>query len=184
MPENAGRIVRLEVAAHIASTIRRKNQRRIITRRQLDSIFNSGPLAHAHLVKDEDPHEFAFTDSIAFIGGPFTVLPGVEDDSVYIIQNLLNAIFRHRQQLQDRDYLNRAFDLTAAVLMLSNEITVRAKLKRGIDPINSFHEPVVIPTYSQLDLLQNAVVFDRAEVKSVLLKRAVDPPHWTASSQS
>lgn len=174
MPENAGRIVRLEVASHIAASLSPKS-RRIITPKQLDAVFNAGPLADIQFVRDEDPHEFAFTDSIAFIGGPFIVLSGIEDDSVYIVQNLLNAIFRHRQQLQDPDYLNQAFDLTMAVLLLSNQIAVRANLKRGVDPINSFREPVVVPTSRQLDFLKNAVVFDRSELERVLLKRSINP---------
>lgn len=174
IPENAGRIVRLEVASHIAASISPK-KRRLISRKQLDAFFNSGPLADTQFVKDEDPHEFAFTDSIGFIGGPYTVLPGIEDDSVYILQNLLNAIFRHRRQLPDRDYLSQCFDLTETVLLLSNEITTRAGLKRGLDPKNSFREPVVIPKLKDFDSLKNAVVFDREDLESLLLSRAIDP---------
>lgn len=175
VPDNAGRIVRLEVAAHIAASIPRKKRGRIVSRKQLNSLFNSGPLADIQFVKDEDPHEFAFTDSIAFIGGPYTVLPGTEDDSVYILQNLLNAIFRHRQHLPDRDYLSRCFDLTATVLVLSNKIATRAGLKRGLDPKNSFREPVVVPTLKILDSLKNAVVFDRRQFEHSLSSRGINP---------
>jgi hypothetical protein len=174
IPENAGRIVRLEVASHIAASISNKN-RRIISRKKLVALFNSGPLASIEFVKDEDPHEFAFTDSVAFIGGPYTVLPGIEDDSVYILQNLLNAIFRHRRQLPDRDYLSQCFDLTATVLYLSDQISSRAGLRRGLDPRNSFREPVIIPKLKDLDSLKNAVVFDRKHLDGFLLRRAIDP---------
>jgi len=174
LPENAGRVLRLEVAAHLAATVN-QTKRRIISRKKLDYVFNAGPLGDIQFVKDEDPHEFAFTDSIGFIGGPYTVLPGVEDDSVYILQNLLNAIFRHRRQLPDRHYLSQCFDLTMTVLYLSNQITSRAGLKCGLDPKNSYREPVVIPKSKHLESLKNAVVFSRKHLDSVLLRRAIDP---------
>lgn len=166
--------MRLEVAAHIAASISCE-KRRIISRKQLDQLFNAGPLSDVQFVKDEDPHEFAFTDSIAFVGGPYTVFPGVEDDSVYILQNLLNAIFRHRRQLPDRDYLSHCFHLTAAVLSLGNQISLRAGLKRGLDPKNSFREPVVVPKLRELDSLKNAVVFGKQHLEAVLLSHAIDP---------
>jgi hypothetical protein len=58
---------------------------------------------------------------------------------------------------------------------LSNQITIRAGLKRGLDPKNSFREPVVVPKLRELDSLKNAVVFGKQQFERVLLSHAIDP---------
>ncbi|MDQ1640605.1 MAG: hypothetical protein QOF62_3944 [Pyrinomonadaceae bacterium] len=175
MPENSGRIVRLEAAAHVAASIAPDKGGNRITSKHLGKVLNAGALAAGSIVRDEDPHEFAFTDSIAFLDGPFTVLPGIEDDSVFIVQQLLNAIFRHRQQIQNETYLNEAFHLASAVLLVSNEIARRAGLNRGVDPVYAPGQNVVIPKNNRFALLKNAVVFEQSEIDQLLARRGIDP---------
>lgn len=175
MPENSGRIVRLEAAAHVAASIAPDKRGNRITSKQLGNILNTGVLAVGSIVRDEDPHEFALTDSIAFLDGPFTVFPGIEDDSVFIVQQLLNAIFLHRQQIQNETYLNGAFHLASAVLLVSHEIARRAGLNRGVDPLYAPEHDVVIPKHNRFAELKNAVVFEQAEIDQLLLSRGVDP---------
>jgi hypothetical protein len=175
MPENSGRIIRLEAAAHVAASLPSRTTSRRIKSSYLDTILNRGALADLSIIRDEDPHEFAFTDSIAFIDGPFTVFPGIEDDSVFILQHLLNAIFRHRRQLQNKGYLNNAFHLASAVLRLSNEIARRAGLSGRTDPVYAPEHEVVIPNNTQFHRLKKAVVFDKSEIDEQLLREGIDP---------
>lgn len=99
MPENSDRAVRFEVISHVVASIPQGPNQSCIKPYRLKSLFNSGLLASSEIVKDEDPHEFAFTESFAFFNGPYTVFPGVADDATFILRHLLKAIFRHRQPL-------------------------------------------------------------------------------------
>ncbi|HXM36341.1 MAG TPA: hypothetical protein VN920_14200 [Pyrinomonadaceae bacterium] len=175
MPENSGRIVRLEAAAHVAASLAAGDKQNRISPKKLGFILNSGPLGDARITRNEDPHEFGFTDSIAFIDGPFTVFPGIEDDSVFIVQNLLNAIFRHRRQIQNQDYLNAAFQLVFAVLLLSNEIAGRAGLSRSLNPVYAPEHSVVIPSNKRFAELKTAVIFEQPEIDRLLWSHGIDP---------
>jgi hypothetical protein len=174
MPENSGRIIRLEAAAHVAASLPSRHPSKQISPGQLNSILNQGPLANFQIVRDEDPHEFAFTDSIVFIDGPFTVFAGIEDDSVFIVQHLLTAIFRHRRQIQDKAFLNTAFHLVSAVLLLSHEIARRAGLNRNIDPVYAPEHAVVIPKNNRFAKLKKAVLFENSDIEKLLLSHGVD----------
>jgi hypothetical protein len=173
MPENAGRAARFEALAHVAASIPQESHRADIKLNRLKSVLNSGPLASFGIVKDEDPHEFAFTESFAFIDGPFTVFPGIADDTTFILQHLLKAIFRHRRQIDNQEYLDRAFQLTLAGLLLSDEIARRAGLEPDIVPVYAPESPVVVPFLNRLSQLKNAVVFHRAEIEGLLGRRGV-----------
>jgi hypothetical protein len=173
MPENAGRAARFEALAHVAASIPRELHRAGIKLNRLKSVLNSGPLANFEIVKDEDPHEFAFTESFAFIDGPFTVFPGIADDTTFILQHLLKAIFRHRRQIDNQEYLDRAFQLTLAVLLLSDEIARRAGVEPDIDPVYAPESPVGVPFLNRLSQLKNAVVFHGAELEGLLRRRGV-----------
>lgn len=175
MPENSGRIIRLEAAAHVAASLPWRPSSKQISPGQLKSILNQGPLADLQIVRDEDPHEFAFTDSIAFIDGPFTVFPGIEDDSVFIIQHLLTAIFRHHRQIQNEAFLKTTFHLVSAVLLLSHEIARRAGLDRNIDPVYAPEHDVVIPKNNRFAKLKKAVLFEKSDVENLLLSHDINP---------
>jgi len=174
MPENSGRIVRLEAAGHVAASLPPNTTSNRVKSSYLGSILNQGALADPSITRAEDPHEFAFTDSINFIDGPFTVFPGIEDDSVFILQHLLNAIFFHRHQLQNQDYLRTAFELAYSVLRLSDEIARRAGLSSRLDPVYAPDHDVVIPKNNQLQLLKKAVVFSKSELDELFLSKGID----------
>lgn len=173
MPENSDRAARFEALAHVVASINLEPHQSPIKLNRLKSVLNSGPLASIEIVKDEDPQEFAFTESFAFFDGPFTVLPGVADDSTFILQHLLKAIFRHSQQVDNQDYLDQTFQLTLAVLLLSDEIARRAQLRPGIDPVYRPESPVVVPFLNRLSQLKAAVAFDRTELAELLVARGI-----------
>lgn len=175
MPENSGRIVRLEAAAHVAASLPSKTPSKRIKSNDLNSILNRGTLADPSIIQDEDPHEFAFTDSIAFINGPYTVFHGIEDDSVFIVQHLLNAIFLHRRQLKNELFLKKVFHLASAVLRLSSAIARRAGLTDRVDPVYAPGHDVVIPKNNRFLQLKKAVTFDKSEIESLLLSDGIEP---------
>lgn len=168
MPENADRAVRFEVIAHVAGSISQDTKQSCIKLNRLKQVFNSGVLASPEVVKDEDPHEFAFTESFAFFDGSYTVFPGVADDTTFILRHLLGAIFRQRHLLTSEAFLEQAFNLTRGILLLSDEIARRAKLGRGLDPSYAPERPVAFPSLGRLSELKNAVNFSRAEMEILL----------------
>lgn len=173
MPENSDRAARFEALAHVVASINQESGQSLIKLNRLKSVLNSGPLTSIEIVKDEDPQEFAFTESFAFFDGPYTVFPGVADDTTFILQHLLKAIFRHRQQISNQDYLNQAFQLTQAVLILSDKIARQAQLRSGVDPVYRPESPVVVPFLNRLSQLKNAVAFNSAELEELLASRGV-----------
>jgi hypothetical protein len=173
MSENAHRAARFETLAHVIASIPQETHQSCIKLNRLKSVLNSGALCNLEILKDEDPQEFAFTESFAFIDGPFTVFPGVADDTTFILQHFLKAIFRHRRQIDNQGYLDQAFQLTLAVLLLSDEIARRANLGPGIHPVYAPESPVAVPFLNRLSRLKNAVVFHRAELEGLLGSRGV-----------
>ncbi|OJX36687.1 MAG: hypothetical protein BGO87_12890 [Flavobacteriia bacterium 40-80] len=101
VPENFGKDLRIEVAlGHLIAVLKKST---------LDTDYGEfNPeealkMLNAKFPKDyrEDPPENSFTDNILFNGQNNTVFAGITEESVLVVQSLLDTIFRFKNQLPE-----------------------------------------------------------------------------------
>lgn len=137
MPENANRVVRAYGFAGISASLPARAGLPRISAGRLRGYLN-GPLAASRFARGEDPFDNPFVDEVAFDGGPYLVLPGVDADSPFVVRRLAKAATRSPKPYSDPGFAAEARILCASVLALSHEIVERAGLDR-------FSEPEVTP---------------------------------------
>jgi len=164
MPENADRMSRFEAASGIVASMRPcSDWTPKIGPERFDKWLNgpSGPLSLG--LNEEDPYTDLFTESVAFYGGPFTVFPGVMEDSVYILRHICEGIFKAPLSF-DVDCRSQANHLVSAVLKVSHEIAVRSRLGRNTKSIPTTGQPVRIPGAEVHNSLAAAVRFSKEDL--------------------
>lgn len=168
LPENSGRFVRLEALSCILASLPDTKSKPLISQGRLKKILNEGFLAGPEVARYEDPQEYAFTETFGFDGGPFVVFPGPADETTFILQHLLKAIFKHPIPVGTPAWLAEMHQLSMAILVLSDEICRRAELGRAVDPEYRPGSPVFIPHKNKLDGLKKAVTFTENELQLLL----------------
>ena len=157
-------MLRLEALGHVAAALPPGEDKPLITESKLRSILNTGDFAKTFQLL-EDPILSPFTESIGFVSGSFLILPGLDKEISFVLRNLLKAIFLHRGPLSDHEFVRRAGVISAAALTLSDAITSRAGLRRGMPPSSRHHGPVSVPTRNELRRLAQATVFHDDELQ-------------------
>lgn len=159
LPENAERIVRLEALADRIARGQSNRSRGIAPHslRELCSLPALGAIAHA-----EDPFESVFCEEMSFHGGSYRVLPGINEHATFILKRILEALFFHRDDFPDREYVRMASHSIRGTLALSERICAAAGIIRNpaIEP--HFQEDIVVPNGMVLRQLKSAVRFSRA----------------------
>jgi hypothetical protein len=167
LPENADRTIRLEAFAHAAASVRPRQGRPKIDRKQLAKICHTAPLGEGDIASAEDPLNNPFTEAFGFVGGSYTVFPGIADETSYVLRHLAKAIFL-RAPLAESAFARRAQDLVLAMLVLSHALAERTGLTRNIAPGSSPERAVFIPREERLKRLKSAVTWSRAELNGLL----------------
>lgn len=168
MPENIERTIRLEMLAHIISSISINNGKPKINSKKLGRICNS--MVPKEITRMEDPFETPFTDEISFFGGSYIVFPGYGGDSVFVFRHLLNAIFQIHNESMNLEFMSKIRELVSAILSISDEIAHNIELKRGIKP-NIINNKIIIPKDLHLDQLKQAISFEQSSLVELLAKR-------------
>lgn len=81
----------------------------------------------------EDPPENFFSDSVLFYGGHYTVFPGIGEQPVEILRNLLKSIFSTNNDLPE-SFKKAALDGAQLILSLGNYLANRFDLVGIINP--------------------------------------------------
>jgi hypothetical protein len=128
LPQNANALFRLEAAAGVASTA--------------TPVQGGGAIADGAVVAwvnrpvfggIGDPFNNVFTDEFLFHYGSFVVFPGLREEALFIVRMLGRAILHSRGDLPTA-FFQRAQDLAAGTLMISDAVARKARLGRGTDP--------------------------------------------------
>src|SRR5207248_7255344 len=81
----------------------------------------------------EDPPPDCIIEEIPIFGGSYRVFPGAGESFPFILRNMIAAIF-FSSHITNKQFLQDSHDSAAAILSISNEVAVRAGLRRGTEP--------------------------------------------------
>jgi hypothetical protein len=112
-------------------------------------LVNSPPVADPHTKLMEDPYEEVWTESVAFFGGDYLVLNGLEMNSAQTLRHLTQAIFQ-QDRVWPYSFTLESERLIRSVLALSNHVCGRGGLRRGAVPADRWRQDVSVPPRSTL----------------------------------
>lgn len=175
IPENAERTVRLTALAQAAISLKHEPGKPRIGRRRLDQICSTPPLSDGPIAAAEDPAGNPFTEAFAFVGGSYIVFPGIVEEATYVLEHLVRAILLDLRPFSASAFMQEAFHLIQAGLVLSNEMAQRAGLSRGLAPRTVAGGRVIVPHAGRLEELKKAVTFEKGELAGLLESHGVHP---------
>ena len=130
LPENAEHVVRLEALAHAAASLKTFNNQ--ISSPRLRNLLND--LLYRLFGRAEDPPPDCIIEEIPIFGGSYRVFPGAGESFPFILRNMIAAIF-FSSHITNKQFLQDSHDSAAAILSISNEVAVRAGLRRHAAPV-------------------------------------------------
>jgi len=160
--KNHSYIPRLTTACQIASSIK-KSETKPVKLDNLQQFFDDYFPAKGEISKQEDQPEDLFTENIDFINGNNIVYSGISPDGGHILRILLHSAFSHQDTFSDQS-INEIIPPILALLLLSNEVAVRAGHDRYSSSDVQLWGPIKIPDYEELIILQKAVVFSSEDL--------------------
>ena len=168
VPQNAGRLLRLEAYAHAAASSHLEAARPRITHAELRKLMADDPLAGTMVHMAEDPCGNLLTESITFHGGGYIVFPGITNGTSYILRHLAKAIFLAAEPFPNAGFAGRTGELLKGALCLSDTVARRAGYGRWAAVLESETEGITIPSAENLARLKHAVTFTDAELQAAL----------------
>ncbi|MDX6710875.1 MAG: hypothetical protein QOH96_1891 [Blastocatellia bacterium] len=175
MPQNADRYVRLEALTHITAATAPQPDKPRVNSETLALISNSWPFDQSGVATAEDPFENLFTESFTFYEGAHTVFPGITENPAYILKQLSIGLFRHPEGFSPYQLKRDASSLIQGILNLSDEISRRVGLSRGMPPISMPDSDVFVPDDQILDWLKRAVTFKPSGLARLLTDSRLNP---------
>jgi hypothetical protein len=168
VPENADRLLRLEVAAAAAAGLPPEAGCPPMPNQRWRAAVNAPPVADAALAMLEDPVRHPFTENLTFHGGSHVVFPGLEAEAPFILRQLTYAIFRLPPSIEVLDFNRESYRTTRAGLLVSDAVARRAELRRNTAPATSPHGTVTVPFPVPFGRLKAAVSFSAEELEALL----------------
>ncbi len=175
MPQNSDRYVRLEALAHVVASTLPQSDKPRVNSETLRLISNSWPFDQSGVATAEDPFENLFTESFTFYEGAHTVFPGITENPAYILKQLSIGLFRHPEGFSPYQLKRDASSLIQGILNLSDEISRRVGLGRGVPPISMPHDDVFVPDDTILEWLKQAVTFKPSQLARLLTNSQLSP---------
>ena len=157
-PKNAERVVRLEALAHRIACLRSNHSRRIAPHSLREMCASRALAAITHA---EDPFESVYCEEMSFHGGSYRVLPGINEHATFVLKRLFEALYFHREDFPDREYVRIATRLIHGTLGLSERMCAAAGITRNPPLESRFQEPIEVPDGAVLTRLKGAVRFSR-----------------------
>ncbi|MDP9226375.1 MAG: hypothetical protein M3P18_21550, partial [Actinomycetota bacterium] len=168
LPENADSLPVLEAAAEFVASLQPRAGARSPRERDWRSLIDAFETTC-------DAFEGLFTHALIAPGvGPVTVI-GSRDPSAAFIQTSFLAAFTGGPTLEDERVRVMGPALMRAMLVLSNEISTRAGLRRGMRAVHPKQKRVVIiPAESAFSSLRSVVRFSAEQIRDLLGPQGVD----------
>lgn len=171
--ENAERAIRLHALAQAAISLKPGPGKPKIGPDRLTVVCNEPPLGEGPIPAYEDPSGNPFTEAFIFVGGSYTVLPGIVEEPTYVLEHLARAIFLDLRPFSSTTFVETTFPVLKGLLVLSNEIAERAKLSSGAAPARREGGTVLVPDTGRLQRLKRAVAFTDEELEELLASQGV-----------
>lgn len=168
LPKNTPFTARLGAAVNVASTISSMAGGR---RRERLTWLNGETFGPALLGKLDDPYEEWVTDSVPFVGGPYTIFPGREAGRGSLLRALLLAVFFDGQS---RELVARLKPTAWTALRLSDAVAARAGLRPGLADRAYERDYVDIPGRSTMAPYMRAVRWSDADLVALCDRQALN----------
>lgn len=174
VPANASRLLRLHAATFAACCIPPSQSSPKLSVRVFQQLVGGEPLASivGHM---EDPFYAPFTESFFFYGGDYTVLPGLQEECVYIARSLTGGLYLKPEPFSDLPFAHEARCRLMALLIVSAEMCRRAGLSRNVSAGVSEARQTAIPNKAEFARLRASVTFSVTELDSLLRHRGLSP---------
>lgn len=161
LPENHGKNERMEELARI-SILNYNSSDEIPNAQALLKFLNAEYSSH-HL---EDPQINLFTDLISFYGGDYLLFPGITENGIFVLNNLLSAIFHWPDSGIPKQFVTNCNHTVSFMLAISNIIATRLGYTRYQEGCEE-KKKIVVPNDAILHNLKAAVTFTIAEVEDL-----------------
>lgn len=168
-PENAQRLLRLEHLSGIVASLPPGDTKPRISAGRLRRLLEGG-LGIAHL---EDPFTWPFTESLAFFGGDYLVLPGLTEGLRPGIDLLLSAAMLDPELSNQTQFRNAIAHPCQALLQLSDAMCRSADLRRGQPP--SEEQTLAMATGCDLERLVGALTWPDTALAALFSTTNVSP---------
>lgn len=173
MPANANKLQRFEAMAFCLCSCPYEENKPVISKSRIKSIYNSKLYSLEKVAVYEDPFEQMFTESVTFYGGTYIVFPGITETGTLIIKQLLKAIFLSEKKYEFREFYKKAYDVAILFLSLSNAMAEKAGLNyREESKVKD--ADITIPPFEIEERLFDGVSFGKEELAEILNKNGVD----------
>ena len=173
-PENASHSVRLDSLMYAAALNRYQADKPRITKSNFRRLIRKYFSPTAPFGYFEDPCENMFTEAFTFFNGSYVVFPGIKESSTYILRNICKAMFLVKENPLDAIIITYALPLVSGVLILSDEIARRAKLKRGVEPSQATTDAQIFyPSPDQENISEQAIIFTTYDFENLLERNNV-----------
>ena len=177
LPQNQGRTIRLEIAQRMACSA--KSGHNQINNLKLASILSKYLPNNSFYAQQEDPVDNLFTENLIFYGGNYVLYPGITESGIYILQTILNAIFRTNNNLP-KIYKDLVYSTSLLLLKISNNISKRLNHKRNMEPSDSLEKTLHVPSNKILNKLARACIFTNKEITELTKRFDLDIKYLTS----
>ena len=168
-PINQSHIIRLEVAARVASLCSNDGTKKI-DRKKIKQILNRLLPINSCFGRNEDPPEYPFTLNVQFYGGNYVVYSGAYPIECFIVQTLFEVIDFNRESVP-KEFFNHVYSAAKGILNISNQIAVRNQHIRNLTSKNDQGNPIRIPPNELFYSLSNSLIFTEEEIEELAISQ-------------
>lgn len=169
-PQNANFVLRFEALAHAVGAVSAGGKHEQIDQGRLRAFCDNPPIGESFIAQMEDPADHLFSEAISFFGGSYTIIPGLAERIRFDLQILLQSMFLVPDNGIPRTTLRDLRRKCIALLTVSQLMSQRAGLVRGIAPSFTDTEGVFVPSDPLFQRLKSAVTFQKEWLEQYLQK--------------
>lgn len=168
--QNANHFLRLEAFTQAVLDLPPTEAGRPPSTDELRELINAAGAASGFSVM-EDPSDNAFTERLVVAAGEFVVFPGIEEEAVHSVEQLLTAALHLLEEQPGKAQLLHTVRSCLALLAVSHDVFLRGA---AFWPQGEAGRGVWIPDSTLFEGLQAAATYSERQLRDVLESRALE----------
>lgn len=176
MPENAPSLLRLQRGVALAASLPAgSGSPADVSTTKLRRVLRLSIINDESVREQEDSYSQIFVESVSFHGGPYLVSPGMDEQAIFQLRSVLEAIFAldHGESLP-AEYINEARIVALVLLKVSDHILRAAGLARGQFVPDPHSHEILVPNGDRLRQLAGASVISLDSFESLVPKESAE----------